>query len=149
MQKTIFGVVYTPEQTRERLGRFVGDWERQGFGQWGFRLTAGGEFVGACGLFQGRVPDSDGLEVGYMVRPMYWGRGFATEMTVAVVRYAFDELGISEVSAMLQPHNTASMRVLEKSGLRRKPDFLYLDSPAALFRVTREEWARRSGDGPR
>jgi [ribosomal protein S5]-alanine N-acetyltransferase len=148
VQKTIFGVVHSAEATRERLARFVGDWERQGFGQWAFRLT-GGEFVGACGLFQGRVPDSDGLEVGYMVRPMYWGRGFATEMTVAVVRYAFDELGVAEVSAMLQPDNAASMRVLEKSGLRRMPDFLYLGSPAALFRVTRDEWARRADDAPR
>jgi [ribosomal protein S5]-alanine N-acetyltransferase len=84
-----------------------------------------------------------------MVRPAYWGRGFATEMTVAVVQYAFDELGVAEVSAMLQPDNTASMRVLEKSGLRRKPDFVYLGAPAALFRVTREEWAQRTGDAPR
>ncbi|HZW54360.1 MAG TPA: GNAT family N-acetyltransferase [Candidatus Elarobacter sp.] len=143
VQKTIFGVVHSADATRERLARFVDDWARQGFGQWAFRL-ADGELVGTCGLFEGRIPGSDGLEVGYMVRPVFWGRGFATEMTVAVVRFAFEHYDVPDVGAMLQPGNAASIRVLEKSGLRRKPDFLYLgEHPAARFGVTREEWNER------
>jgi RimJ/RimL family protein N-acetyltransferase len=141
VQKTLFGIVRTADETRERLERFIGDWERDGFGQWAFRANEDDDFVGVCGLYHGRVPHVDGLEVGYVLRPRYWGRGLATEMTTAVVRYAFDVLGVSVLCAMLQPDNAASVRVLEKSGLRRSADFVYRDELlSASFAVTRDEW---------
>jgi RimJ/RimL family protein N-acetyltransferase len=141
VQKTISGIVRTADETRERLERFVVSWERDGFGAWAFSL-AGTEFVGTCGLYAGRLPDFDGLEIGYMLRPLFWGRGLATEMALAVMRFAFVALQTPAVGAMLLPDNAASMRVLEKCGLRRGSDFLYLGSPAASFAVSREEWMR-------
>jgi len=142
VQKTIFGIVRSAEETRERGERVVAAWDEQGFGQWAFHLIDG-EFVGTCGLFAGRLPDFDGLEVGYMVRPQYWGRGLATEMTSAVMRFAFETLQTPAVGAMLIPDNLASIRVLEKCGLRRGKDILYSgDSPSAFFALSRDEWLR-------
>src|ERR1700694_3824341 len=116
VQKTIFGLLRTADETSERLERFVAAWDEDAFGQWAFRQVDG-EFVGACGLFAGRLPDFDGLEIGYMVRPKFWGQGLATEMTLAVARFAFERLQTPALGAMLVPDNLASIRVLEKCGL--------------------------------
>jgi RimJ/RimL family protein N-acetyltransferase len=141
VQRWIFGIIRTPEETRERVARFVASWESDGFGLWVFR-EGGGEFVGTCGLYSGRLPDFAGLEVGYMLRPQFWGRGLATEMTTGVMRFAFDILRTPAIGAMLVPENVASMRVLEKCGLHRESDFLYLGTTATFFAVSREDWLR-------
>lgn len=66
------------------------------------------------------LDDSEDIEVGYGFKVIAWGRGFATETTRRLLRYGFDELGLQEIVAVSRPENTASHRVLEKSGLRRR-----------------------------
>lgn len=58
--------------------------------------------------------------VGYGLLPAHWGRGFATEATVAVVDYAFEQLGLDKVWARADARNLASVRVLEKVGMQRE-----------------------------
>jgi ribosomal-protein-alanine N-acetyltransferase len=55
--------------------------------------------------------------LGYALDPAHWGRGYATEVAVGLVRFAFDTLGIHRVEATCHPENAASARVLEKAGL--------------------------------
>lgn len=77
------------------------------------------------GLFLGWVvlthlDGSEDIEVGYGFKVMAWGRGFATEATRRLMRYGFEELGLKEIVAVSRPENTASHKVLEKAGLRRR-----------------------------
>jgi [ribosomal protein S5]-alanine N-acetyltransferase len=55
----------------------------------------------------------------YGVRPDLWGRGYATEAAGAVVAYALERLGHTTVKADVDEPNAASVRVLEKLGLKR------------------------------
>ena len=58
--------------------------------------------------------------MGYWIGTPYWGCGFATEATAAVVRYGFEELQLNRVHAAHFALNPASGRVLEKLGMRRE-----------------------------
>ncbi len=67
--------------------------------------------------------------LGYNVDAACVGRGYATEMSRAVIRYAFDELRLHRVEASYQPHNEPSGRVLRKLGFTVEGysrDFLYI-----------------------
>lgn len=55
--------------------------------------------------------------IGYTFHPDYWGRGYATEATEALVEYLFNELGVTRIESDLDPRNIASARVLEACGL--------------------------------
>jgi RimJ/RimL family protein N-acetyltransferase len=59
---------------------------------------------------------SDRLALGYALAPEVWGRGFATEATVAVIEAAMALTDVAEIEASVQVDNTASRRVLEKAG---------------------------------
>ena len=59
-------------------------------------------------------------EIGYWVGQPHWGRGIASEVTVELVRYAFQGLGLHRVFAFCLVGNGASSRVLEKAGLRHE-----------------------------
>ena len=58
------------------------------------------------------------IEVGYAIHPDYWGKGYATEALSAVIPHLFSA-GFEEVIAGAFECNPASLRVMEKSGMKR------------------------------
>jgi RimJ/RimL family protein N-acetyltransferase len=69
--------------------------------------------------FVNRVSVEDGcIEIGYVIVPECWNRGYCTEMVKGLIPALFAE-GYAEVAAGAFEHNAASMRVMEKAGMTR------------------------------
>lgn len=107
---------------------------------------ATGAFVG---WFHLRPTDAPGvLDLGYRLRRGAWGRGYAGEGALALVDRAFRQLGAVRVEASALAANAASVRVMEKAGLRLAERFLYAgEVPAVRYALTREEYLEHSGGG--
>ena len=75
----------------------------------------------------------------YLLGRAWWGAGLATELGRAALDDAFVRPEVHYVNASARPENTASIRVLEKCGLR----FVKYVPGAErnLYRITRDEWA--------
>lgn len=58
--------------------------------------------------------------IGYNLLPEYWGYGYATEITRGLIEYIFKDLGIERIEALSLEKNTASRRVLMKSGFKEE-----------------------------
>ena len=67
----------------------------------------------------GMPPRSEAL-LGYIFDPAYGGNGYATEAVTAMVAHAFDRLGVRRITAGCFADNLASVRILEKVGMRRE-----------------------------
>lgn len=75
-----------------------------------------GLIVGDIGL----CLHADGdLEVGFTIRPESQGRGFATEAMVALARAVADGAVAPRIVGVVDARNAASIRVLEKIGMKR------------------------------
>jgi ribosomal-protein-alanine N-acetyltransferase len=103
------------EVTQERLAFMVNHWRQHGFGMWTLLRKADGAFVGRCGLRY--LEESPEVELGYTLAKPFWGQGFATEASRAVVRYAFEVLKLDRLVAIADPANTASVNVMKKLGM--------------------------------
>jgi len=91
-------------------------YERFGYGPWHVVRTADGASLGMCGLLKrDSLPEVD---LGYAYLPEYWGRGFAFEAASATLDHAARKFGLRRVIAVVSPENTASIRLLEKLGMR-------------------------------
>jgi [ribosomal protein S5]-alanine N-acetyltransferase len=70
--------------------------------------------------FQGRAVGKAGLwrfpEIGFMLDPAIWGRGFAREALRPVLARAFDQHGLPWVEADVDPRNAASLSLLASLG---------------------------------
>lgn len=75
----------------------------------------GNEFIGEAGII-GCNPNANRCEIGYNLLPQYWMNGYAAEIAKGIVKYAFENLKFERVEALALQVNTASCRVLEKSG---------------------------------
>jgi RimJ/RimL family protein N-acetyltransferase len=79
-------------------------------------LKATGELAGAISLFSIRPAFGRG-EMGYWVGVPYWNQGYCTEAAKALIRYAFDDLGMHRVFAEHMVRNPGSGRVMQKAGM--------------------------------
>lgn len=125
----------TPEQAEQLLRRFVADWEANGFGWWCVRERARGEPVGEVVVQRATVDGAPVVEVGWMLLPAYWGRGYATEAGRAALGYGFETAGLDEIVAFTLPHNRASRGVMERLGMTYDREFEHVGLPHVLYRL--------------
>jgi len=71
------------------------------------------EIIGVVKLVQ--IADNQ-FEIGYMLLPEYWGRGYASEMTERMMKLANEQQFAGELIGIVDPLNPASIRVLTKFG---------------------------------
>ena len=82
-------------------------------------LAVENQLIGRCGLGITDPELSEGM-LWYTMHPSYWGQGYATEAARAMVDFGFRELRLHRIWADCDPANGASVRVLEKLGMRRE-----------------------------
>lgn len=87
-------------------------------GRWfQFGITVKPDFplIGDCAL---HVDPNHVAEIGFTVSRAGLGKGFAAEAVRAVIRYAFRELGVRRVQAIVDDRNSSAVRLLERLGLQ-------------------------------
>jgi ribosomal-protein-alanine N-acetyltransferase len=123
-----------------------GHWADHGFGLLAIVDRAAGRVVGEAGLqvLEGG-PD---VELGYTLSHAAWGRGFATEAARAVLHWAFAGLGLERVVAVADPANAASLRVLDKLGMRRLGTRHCYGARMTECALSLGEWRALAGPAP-
>jgi RimJ/RimL family protein N-acetyltransferase len=137
--RTLFasGEPQSDAEMAENLLAKLDHWERYGFGMWILRDRRTGAAVGRGGLQHTFVAGCDEIEVGWAIAPERWGQGLATEMAHVAVAVAFDDLRLGEIVAFTLPTNTASRRVMEKSGFAFERQIVHAGLPHVLYRQSR------------
>jgi len=118
----------------EILAGDISHWQQRSYGPWVFFESATGMFVGRGGLHDAHVAGRDCVELLYAVRSEAWGRGYATEMATLAVAEA-RRRGLSELVGVTATSNPASLRVLEKVGMRFGEIFERAGLPHVLGRM--------------
>ncbi len=94
----------------------VASYEQHGFGLYLTVLTEPGVAIGICGLL--KRESLEDVDIGFALLPKYWSKGSAFESASAVMEYGRAVLGLQRIVAVTAPANDASIRVLEKLGMR-------------------------------
>ncbi len=134
-----------PMESVEQMLKFFKknkDYEKYGYGRWAVVWKENNEVIGFSGLKY--LAHWDGLaDLGYRFLPKYWGKGIATETSLAVVKYGFEVLKMDKIIGFAMHPNVASVRVLEKVGMTYVGDVYYDDEDKAKdFKVKMFELSR-------
>lgn len=101
------------------LRAWAAHWHTHGLGTWVISARDVPDMVvGFGGLTWRDFGGEQHPNLWYRFAPEAWGRGYATEFAAAALQHARTLGGLSEVHALVQAGNPASIRVLEKLGLR-------------------------------
>ena len=122
------------ERMAGQLERRAESWRERGLGSWLILLEgAPAGFVEVAPIGEGSGVDPDEIELGVIVHPEHWGKGFAGEAGLAVAADCFERVGLERVYAGVDPENAKSLRVVAKApGVRRLDVELY-ELTAAAF----------------
>jgi [ribosomal protein S5]-alanine N-acetyltransferase len=117
-----------------------------GLGVWATIERATGKCIGQHLL--NHIRGESIVQVGYLLFPEYWGRGYATEMCTRLLNYGFSDLGIERIAAITDLPNVISQRVLLKAGLVRDGERTfehYGTAPLAWFERDATSWLAERG----
>lgn len=87
--------------------------------QWGLARAEGGALIGT-GTLCNLEAEHGRAEIGYALARREWGRGVMTRALPALLRFAFEELGLRRIEADVDPRNPGSYRLLERFGFVRE-----------------------------
>jgi RimJ/RimL family protein N-acetyltransferase len=144
--------------TRQESDNLIDDIEacfnQNGFGMWAVEQTEDARLIGFIGLEVASedMPFRPLIHLGWHLAVDAWHHGFATEGAAAVVDFAFDDVGMSEVVAHTAARNERSRAVMRRLGMTHNPadDFDGPWYPAGhpnrrfvLYRLTEADWRGR------
>jgi RimJ/RimL family protein N-acetyltransferase len=140
-------VVIPPERAAQVVEDSVASFAERGLGQWLVFEGTADELAGFAGL---RVLEATSdVELLYGLHPRCWGRGLATEAARAILRFGFAELRLSRIVAGTDEPNLASLRVIERLGMRYERRLPCPLGWSVYYALEREAFLEQAGAGER
>jgi len=104
-------------EAQKFLDYSFGEYRGGGAGPWGMQLKESGEMVGNCGFPHIIFEELCG-EVNYYVDPRHRRQGLALEAVKALLKFGFQEIGLTRIQGRCEPVNFGSERVMQKAGMK-------------------------------
>ncbi|MCF6295872.1 MAG: GNAT family N-acetyltransferase [Flavobacteriaceae bacterium] len=121
-------------------------YKERGIGRWATIEKSSGGFVGWSGLKLNldKKEELNGrrnfYDIGYRFIPRFWGKGYATESSLAVLDYGFNDLNIKTIFGAAEIDNIASNKILQKIGLQFINEFRFEDGIANWYELKKEDY---------
>jgi RimJ/RimL family protein N-acetyltransferase len=117
--------------------------------QFALTLRSTGELIGDCGS-KTIAADPLQAEIGYTIAPAHQGNGYGTEAVRTLLGYLFAARGKHRVTASCDPRNAASIKLLERVGMRREGhlrESIWFNGEWAddlIYAMLNHEWAAQA-----
>ena len=103
------------------------------YDQWPVVEKSSDQVIGYCGLLDKEVEGQPEVELVYVFVLAAWGRGYATEMALALREHATRKMGLRRLIALIEPENEPSARVAERLGFHAQKTIKRGDAERVLF----------------
>lgn len=122
-------------QTQTKIESFITSYKKFGFGKWAVILKQSNLLIGYCGIAIEQIDNVPEREIGYRLASEFWGMGLATEAAVVTIQYGFERLQLPYILGIVEPTNTASVRVLNKLGMRYERATIFQGIKMDVYRL--------------
>lgn len=115
---------FSDNDVQEWLDRQITRYKKYGFGLWAVILKSTDEMIGQAGLTMQPYKDTEVLEIGYLLKEIFWHHGYASEAANGCKEYAFEQLNRDKVYSIIKSDNYASMKVAKSMGMKKEDEFM-------------------------
>ncbi|MBE1203585.1 GNAT family N-acetyltransferase [Aminobacter carboxidus] len=133
------GKPWTREEAASRMAGWVEEYRQFGITKLKLVRQEDGRFIGRAGF--SLFAATGQFELGYAIAPEFWGQGYATEIAAALPGLVFDRNIRDEFIAFAHVDNAASLKVLEKIGMRYQHTGLMNGLLARVYAMSRADAA--------
>lgn len=125
------------EKTRDLIRNYE-DYQKNSYGRWTTILKETNEIIGWCGLKY--IKEIDETDIGFRFMKQYWNKGFATESSIACMKYGFEEHNLQQIVGQVYRDHAASRRVLEKLGMTFWKELYDNDESWLVYGIKKEDF---------
>jgi RimJ/RimL family protein N-acetyltransferase len=131
------GTTSTLAEVEEAIPHWLERWELWGVGLFSVERRDDGRVLGRAGFLRWdpetwEIGGSE-TEIGWLLGQEQWGRGYATEASLALRDWALRERGLTRLISLIQHGNLRSVRVAEKLDERYERDVDVRGKPSWLY----------------
>ncbi len=134
-----FPKLYSRKECLQMIEKMMFNYKVQGHGVWLLEDKELKKPVGRLGLVMQSVERKAEPEIGYILHPDHWHKGYATEAGVAVRNYAFDQLNYPHVISLIRPINLPSQAVATRLGMKISRKVHFFNYEHLVFKIDREK----------
>ncbi len=131
-------------RNKEEVIELIADYDqyqKYRMGRWTVELKPNKEYLGWCGL---KFINEDEIDLGYRFMRHHWGKGYATESSLAALHCGFSELGLKKIIGRVAKQNVHSLHVLKKLGMAYEKDFDSHGYCSEQYFMTSKMWEQRT-----
>jgi len=117
----------TSEESVTNAQRMQKHLEERGFTYFAVDHLEQKEFIGFIGLQYQDYPSpyTPFVDIGWRLRPKFWGKGLATEGAKSCLEFAFKKIGLKEIYSVTTWNNSPSINVMKKIGMQKEGEFVH------------------------
>lgn len=126
------------EEVKDFMVRNTEYYKKHGMGMLSVYEKQSDQFVGQAGIFHKAFDDSQlEVEIAYRLLSSFWQKGYATELSKALVHWGFSHLYVDYLTAFTHPDNKSSQHVLQKSGFCYTGMTVYRDKSVCRYAINK------------
>lgn len=129
------GADQTIEQNLNRIKTINDHWHLHGFGDWAIIEKEQRCLIGFCGLHY--IFGMQEVNIGYAIEKSKWQLGYGTEIVKAILDFGFNTLNLKDIVAVIDPCNTASLKLIKKCGLIYWKESVYMERPRVVYKISK------------
>ncbi len=137
------GDPWTDELIQSFVARQMKLYSERGFCRWKLIEKNTGALIGFCGV--GAWRELADLEIGWWLARRCWGQGLATEAATVALQDVFERAMLDRVISVARVQNTASIRIMEKLGLRLEGYFESDGVRLVRYAIDRADYSQKHG----
>jgi len=131
------------DQMHDAIKKVQTQYKKNGIGRMIIIDKKTNEIIGWSGLkLEENLRPFKYFDIGCRLKPQHWGKGIATETTLASLKLGFEQLNINEICGAADIEHIASNKVLQKIGLQFKEQFTFEDTPCNFYNLNKEDWEK-------
>ena len=126
------------EEAENIVKYVISQYDKNGYGRWLVANKETGEPLGWCGLKY--HDDTQETDLGYRFMQKHWGKGYATEASLACIDYGFKVLKLNRIYGQAMKENIASINVLKKVGMTYLREDLCVGHESFIYELKKENY---------
>lgn len=112
----------TVEESELMIDTMISTYNSKAGINWIIREKDNLDVIGYIGYWR-LIRENLRAEIGYALKPEYWGNGYMNEALTKVIEFGFKEFCLHSIEANVNPNNISSIKLLEKLGFKREAHF--------------------------
>jgi [ribosomal protein S5]-alanine N-acetyltransferase len=125
------GEIFNGKKIRDFLETSKKNFALHFYGLWLLKHTESNNVIGFAGLWS--FFDEPQPQLLYALLPQYTGQGFATEASIAIIHYSFQQLGFSYLVASCDTPNVSSHKVVQRLGMVKFKEEIHNGNPVTFY----------------